>query len=101
MKCMGASICVPLCAPSEYTESVNGSPRRMSFRNSNFIGASPSYTGVAAGSSVVVASIQCSDVLDGARPEVEAHAAADIATTTNDILIVELHCVRERDRAAM
>src|SRR5688572_32988410 len=31
----GASMCVPLCAPIEYTESVKPSPFRMSLRNSN------------------------------------------------------------------
>ena len=58
MKCIGASICVPLCAPRSYLESVSGSPLRMSLRKLNTIGASPSYTGVLPAASVAVASIQ-------------------------------------------
>ena len=42
MKCMGASTCVPLCAPRESFDKVNPSPLRMSLRNSKDIGASPS-----------------------------------------------------------
>jgi hypothetical protein len=57
-KCIGASMCVPLCAPNEYADSVSASPFRMSLRNWNVIGASPSYTGVIAGSRVAVTSIQ-------------------------------------------
>ena len=41
-KCIGASMCVPLCAPRVYVESVSASPFRMSLRNVNTIGASPS-----------------------------------------------------------
>jgi len=41
MKCIGASMCVPLCAPIEYADRVKPSPLRMSWRKSNFIGASP------------------------------------------------------------
>ena len=37
---------------------MSASPLRMSCTKSNLIGASPSYTGVVAGSSVVVTSIQ-------------------------------------------
>ena len=57
-------MCVPLCAPIEYAESVNASPLRMSFRKSNFSGASPSYIGVVAGSSVAVTSIHPLDIGD-------------------------------------
>ena len=71
-KCIGASMCVPLCAPSEYLESVKASPLRMSFRNSKVIGASPSYTGVVDGSSVVVTSTQPVDPPpNGVEPEGE------------------------------
>src|SRR2546423_15138933 len=61
-KCIGASICVPLCAPKEYLDNVKPSPLRMSLRNSKFMGASPSYTGVVLGSRVAVASIHPVDV---------------------------------------
>src|SRR5437879_13579087 len=48
---------VPQYAPIEYTDSCSYSPFRMSFRKSNFMGSSPAYTGVVAGSSVAVTSI--------------------------------------------
>src|SRR2546426_6668801 len=62
-----------LCAPIEYTDSVSLSPFRMSFRKSNFMGASPAYTGVVAGSSVAVTSIQpcaLSSLVPGSRGEI-------------------------------
>ena len=72
-------MCVPLWAPSEYLESVKASPLRMSFRNSKVIGASPSYTGVVDGSSVVVTSIQPVDPPpNGVEPDDEAHARANV-----------------------
>src|SRR5439155_27339818 len=48
---------VPLGAHIECADGVSLSPFRMSFRKSNFMGASPAYTGVVAGSSVAVTSI--------------------------------------------
>src|ERR1700720_2478548 len=66
MKCIGASMWVPLCAPNEYADNVSGAPVRMSLMKSNFIGALPAYTGVVAGSSVAVTSIHALDF--GASP---------------------------------
>src|SRR6266566_1262446 len=72
-KCIGASMCVPLCAPIEYTDSVSLSPFRMSFRKSNFMGASPAYPGVVAGSSVAVTSIHPSPLSSLVPGSWEAH----------------------------
>src|SRR5207249_8048641 len=84
MKCIGASMCVPLCAPIEYTDSVSLSPFRMSFRKSNFMGASPAYTGVVAGSSVAVTSIHPappSSLVPGSQGTRELRGAGGVDVT--------------------
>jgi hypothetical protein len=59
----------------------------MSLRKSNFIGASPSYTGVVAGSSVAVASIQPLDANVSALAELDA--ACPCGVQANNISAVD------------